>query len=94
MWLSLDHFDLNKTTMRLRNIIVDMNNKLSKAEIKRRNFISAEGPYSTLFFGLNNVSILIAGRMMNDKSSRPVIYSVSVSCNISMSSVSSYDVFM
>ena len=61
---------------RMQNILLDMKQGIDVANIKSRHFISAEGAYSSLVFGRKNLSVLITGSMLNDKSNRPVVFNV------------------
>lgn len=49
-----------------------------KQKIRRKYFISAEGAYSTHVFNQQNIRILIAGRMFDDKNMKPVIFKVNI----------------
>ncbi|CAE7840597.1 unnamed protein product, partial [Symbiodinium microadriaticum] len=43
--------------------------------IRRKHFISAEGPYSThVFSSAYNFTVLVTGRIMSDKLTKPVIW--------------------
>ena len=44
--------------------------------IKRKYFISAEGAYSSLVFKTRKHNVLITGRMLSDKNTRPVMWKV------------------
>ncbi|CAE7652267.1 unnamed protein product [Symbiodinium microadriaticum] len=74
LWLELDHMKPMVVLKRLAAIIDDIRKKRNHATIKFNNFISAEGPYSTLVFSRKDMHVLIAGRMLNDKLSRPVVF--------------------
>lgn len=47
-----------------------------KVKIKSKYFISAEGAYSSLVFGRTDLKVLIAGRMFDDKKTKPIIFKV------------------
>ena len=44
--------------------------------IRRKHFVSAEGPYSSHVFGTGNFSVLVTGRIMSDKLTKPVLWKV------------------
>ncbi|CAE7725933.1 unnamed protein product, partial [Symbiodinium microadriaticum] len=43
--------------------------------IRRKHFVSAEGPYSShIFSSANNFTVLVTGRIMSDKLTKPVLW--------------------
>lgn len=53
--------------------------KIYTTGIRRKHFVSAEGPYSShIFASPNNYTVLVAGRIMSDKLTKPVLWKVSL----------------
>ena len=51
--------------------------KIYSVGIRRKYFVSAEGPYSThIFNSQRNYKILVTGRIMSDKLTKPVVWKV------------------
>ena len=73
-WSMLTHMEPKTILSRMTKVITLHNRSYSTDRVKRLTFVSAEGAYSTQIFTSAKFNILVTGRMMSDRVTKPVIW--------------------
>jgi hypothetical protein len=73
-WAQLPHMTAAAILSRMNKVIVLFNKHCPIGRLKRLTFISAEGVYSTHIFESGKFNVLVTGRMMSDRVTKPVIW--------------------
>jgi len=73
-WADLPYMTADAALSRMIRITELLKKDLPIARLKRLTFVSAEGAYSTHIFKSGLFSVLVTGRMMSDRVTKPVIW--------------------
>jgi hypothetical protein len=100
-WRAVKHMTVPSVLKQLKGMVKDMKDvdlqgmkadprnekrvKIYTTGIRRKHFVSAEGPYSShIFSSPNNYTVLVAGRIMSDKLTKPVLWKVHIHALLSV----------
>jgi hypothetical protein len=73
-WSTMPHMEAVTVLDRMNTIIELLGKNVSIDKLKRLTFVSAEGAYSTHIFDSGMFNILVTGRMMSDRVTKPVVW--------------------
>lgn len=73
-WSTLPHMTAALVLTRMKRVLSLLESRYPIDILKRMTFISAEGEYSSHIFDSLEFTILIAGRMMSDRVTQPVLW--------------------
>eukprot|EP01041_Mallomonas_annulata_P012012 gene12012-25163_t len=74
IWTQLPYLSSAVVYKKMKKIVSRLEKGNVTSDLKRRHFISAEGAYSAAVFQHSNMSILVVGRMLSDRRTKPVIW--------------------